>query len=116
MIELWAAVVLAVTTPSQTAEPVLRPPVVTHFAWSREPRARLPREARDADIREGVVRLSCDVNASGAPMACTILSESQAGVGLGREALNAARRARLAESALRDVPENAQYHFDVVLR
>lgn len=115
---IWAAACAALlcggaslAQEAREPEPTLRAPIITHPTWARAPRAAFPDRAAANGVTAGAVELDCGFSANGSFTDCTILSEDPSGSGFGAAALSAARRARLASTAIHAVPSDARVRW-----
>jgi len=94
----------------------VRPSTITSVSWSRQPRPEFPARAQERGIEEGTVVLLCSVQANGSATNCSIVSETPAGAGFGREALSSMRSARFSPGTVDGVAQGGQARFTVRFR
>lgn len=98
---------------SDSADPANPPSVITNVTWSRQPRPVFPERARENGVTRGGVTLSCAVSRAGSLSNCSIVSESPAGMGFGREALSAVLRAQVSPTTADAATNGATARFRV---
>lgn len=81
--------------------------------WASPPRPEFPDRALSRGVGEGTVSLSCTVQPNGSATACSILSETPAGVGFGQAALRSLSRARFGPQTVAAVAAGARATFAI---
>lgn len=72
--------------------------------WVRNPTPTYPDSAMRANVRNGLVAMTCSVNAAGDLSDCQVDFETPADYGFGREALKATRKAKVSPGQSPDSP------------
>lgn len=92
-----------------TQSEISRPAVITNISWARQPRPEFPARALERGTKSASVTLQCVAQASGSLASCSIVSESPAGEGFGREAIRAATQARLSPETADQAPATVRF-------
>ncbi|WP_374322682.1 energy transducer TonB [Brevundimonas sp.] len=92
---------------TQSEEPA--PAVITNVSWARQPRPEFPARALERGTKSASVTLQCVAQTNGSLASCSIVSESPAGEGFGREAIRAASRAMLSPKTADQAPATVRF-------
>lgn len=107
------AVLTACGTALERAEDADFEPESPMMTWTVYPIPQLPPEAVGLEAR---IRLSCLLEVGGALSDCSIVEESPRLHGIGRAALQAARRARVARVDDEEITESRRVAFNIHIR
>ena len=99
--------------PAEAAPATPRPSVVTNPQWATPPEPEFPERATERGVTEAHVVLSCSASANGRVTDCSIIAEEPPGLGFGREAIAAARRATLSPRQVDGMAASARVTFPV---
>ncbi len=80
------------------------PEVITNIGWARQPRPEFPARALERGLKSASVMLQCQARLDGSLANCSIVSETPAGEGFGRAALQAASMAKLSPAIADKAP------------